>query len=111
MTTLAILTAARELLSDEARWTRTYMATNANGTPVAPRKRSAARWCCLGAITKYSSKRRLFEADYTPILIAENVLRGVIGYPITQFNDDPATTHADVLKAFDRAIEKARADG
>jgi hypothetical protein len=105
MTTLQILTAARELLSDEARWTKKVFARSRSRRVLDAASSDAVCWCSLGAICRISL------GDDVLRLGAEEILRSTVKMPIGQFNDDPATTHADVLDAFDRAIEKARADG
>jgi hypothetical protein len=103
-TTLQILTAARELLSDEARWTKAYLAKTLSERPCDPRAYLAVCWCAMGAIDRAAKRNTsgAFEAGLT--------IESVIYKPIAAFNDDPATTHADVLKAFDRAIEKAKSE-
>jgi len=41
---------------------------------------------------------------------ALEVLAGVVPGRVSDFNDDAATTHAEVLAAFDRAIAAAEAE-
>lgn len=49
-----ILLAAKELLSEEERWTRWAHARNAQGYPVKPRDPTAVCWCTYGAIAHFS---------------------------------------------------------
>lgn len=101
MTTLGILTAARELLSDEARWTKGAFARDDTGRAY-PGPKWERCWCLAGAIYK-------IDPDG---IDAEHALMDALQIPnIRKFNDDATTTHAMILDAFDRAIEKARADG
>jgi hypothetical protein len=104
-TTLQILTAARELLSDEARWTKVFLAKSLSGRSCFPRSSLAVCWCSLGAVSREAKRNEDGRCD------AVSVLEMVIGGSLSDFNDDPATTHAMILDAFDAAIERARADG
>lgn len=98
MTTLTILTAARELLSDEARWVRDVPNRIVNGQLCH---------CLLGAIWHVAGINWFSVA--AP---AENIIAGIIkerGFDSAAiFNDDPSTTHPMILDVFDRAIEKAK---
>jgi hypothetical protein len=61
-----------------------------------------ARCCALGAINE-AAQGDLSRAYRD----ATEALRRAAGPDIVYWNDDPATTHADVLSAFDRAIASA----
>lgn len=50
----AIVTAARLLLSDPARWTRCTPARNEQGLSVKPTAWNACCWCVVGAIARVS---------------------------------------------------------
>jgi len=100
---VATLTAARELLSDPVRWTKGRMARDAAGERAYSRSPEAVCWCAAGALNKVSSAWGVQEAQ--GILFAS-----VSGKGIAAFNDDPTTTHADILAAFDRAIAAAKAE-
>jgi hypothetical protein len=87
-----ILVKARELLSDENHWIK--------GTVTDGGK----RFCAVGAV-QYVGRYMNYEVS----MLLEHLLRDAMpkGYPashIPTFNDDPHTTHADVLAMFDRAI-------
>lgn len=100
MTPKQILTQARELISDPKRWTKGYFAKTALGAPCGSLSDRAICWCISGAINKVS--------EFKNHQVAYDRLRLVVGPLITQFNDDPKTTHADVIAAFDRAIEHSK---
>lgn len=91
--TLRVLQQAREWLSDPAHWCkhRTLHETGAT--------------CSVGAIEKFNNG--LWGAPYNAIdaAVPEMEHRCVIN-----FNDARATTHADVLGLFDRAIAARRAE-
>lgn len=123
-----ILTCARELLSDPARWTKGAYARTTNKSSVASRSPEARCWCPLGA---------MLVCTYGPNETAESTatvgdsflwaglsetnpqdqayydaldgLRKAVGRTIPSWNDRPETTHGNVLAAFDRAIEEIKA--
>jgi hypothetical protein len=104
MTPLEILIAARALIEAPARWTKGSFARDADGGAY-PGKGKEVCWCFAGAIFKAANN----DADG---IAAERFITNVTGISnIRRFNDHPTTTHADVLAVFDRAIERARADG
>lgn len=100
-TTIEILVAARALLSDEKRWTRGDLAHDIDGAAVDPRSKNAVCWCVIGAVQKFSLGH---QCD------ALNRIHNVVGGSGSEFNDYLTTTHADVLRVLDAAIEKATAE-
>lgn len=107
MNTLEHLKAARELIADPEKWTKcSYAKTKQRGgASVPPDSPRAKCWCAVGAIRKVG--------PYAPsasiaLMHALPVKWQWTGVP--SFNDDPGTSHADVLALFDRAIaaEEAR---
>lgn len=101
MTTLEILVAARELLSDKKHWTRGDLAHDVDGAAVDPRSKNAVCWCVIGAVQKFSLG---YQCD------ALNRIHNAVGESGSEFNDYHTTTHADVLRVLDAAIEKAKQD-
>lgn len=101
---LKVLVSVRELLSDEKRWTRRWYARDAAGVGVGSRDKHAVCWCLVGAMRK-SPIGKLHQE------VGLDLLRSVVYGPIAGFNDDPKTTHADVLRVLDAAIERAKQDG
>lgn len=99
-TAIEILVAARELLSDEKRWTKEYYARDAAGEGVNPSSKRAVCWCLVGAMRK-SPIGKLHQE------VGLDLIHSVVDGHIAGFNDDPNTTHADVLRVLDAAIEKA----
>lgn len=94
-----ILKRVRALLSDPARWTQGEMARNMFGAPTDPAGPNATCWCLMGAIHH--------ETNDDPFLagFAYQILRIQQGQAISEFNDDPTTSHADVMALLDKAIE------
>jgi hypothetical protein len=101
-----ILRAARERIATPERWNQGWFAADAAGREVSSVSPIACSWCALGAVYATSGGAR--GADVEALLIAAlpaECSAGDVGY----FNDLPATTHADVLALFDRAIAAAEA--
>jgi hypothetical protein len=98
MGTVEVLKAAKALISDEVRWTKGGNARDKDGAHVSAKSKNAVCWCMGGALLVIRSNRS-----------SEKLLRQVCGGSIARFNDAPATTHADVMAAFDRAIALAEA--
>ena len=105
MDTVEILKKARELISDESRWTQGWYAKNNNGAWTSWIGPDAVCFCSIGAMA-HVSKDAVFVIESSPAFAAlasamqedhdqhENV--------VAEFND--MHTHAEVLAAFDRAI-------
>lgn len=101
MTPLDALTAARALIAPGPEcWTQDSWARNAMGEEVPPASLDACRWCGRGAL-KTITQNRGDDRD---------MLDGCVpGGDFINWQDEPTRTHAEVLSAFDRAIERAKA--
>lgn len=102
-----ILRAARGILSDESRWTKGFFARLPDGRTCFPFNRRAACFCAFGAL-----QRAAGYADPDVLLPSLAVeASALLNAPggLAVFNDDPKTTHADVLALFDAAIARAGA--
>ena len=109
MTALEILRAARRLLTPEGAWTRGAMARDKDGRPVSHTDRKAVCWSIYGALLCVAPVIANRERYLACAALHEQMparLRALSmfsdAFPI--FNEDPHTTHADVLALFDRAI-------
>lgn len=93
----------RRMRTAKRRWTvdAIFMAKSLSQRPCTPTSSLAVCWCPIGAICRVAKRDESGRFDATCNL------NTAVGRPIADFNDDPATTHAMVLAAFDRAIEKA----
>lgn len=101
MSTLEILTAARELISDRKKWTKGETARDSRSRTVSPRDERAVRWCSFGAVVKVTGP------DYSAAWCAKRTMdRHIPEIGLYHFND--THTHAEVLAAFDKAIEAER---
>lgn len=101
----AVLEALRAGRERVARgWTQGAFARNQKGSSVAEANPSAICFCALGAI--YADRRAPYSLAFDALSRAVESPKAnvpphcVVGY----FNDDPATTQADVLALYDRAI-------
>lgn len=97
MTPLETLKAARDLISDPARWTQKTQARDRHGRNVDFLNDDAVCWCTLGAIAKADFDLWGKQSDADKVL-RRLVPRGLVG----QFND--THTHAEVIALFDAAI-------
>jgi hypothetical protein len=98
MNTLDVLVKARELVSAPERWTQRSFARSSLGNTVKATSRHAVCWCTFGAL-------QVFGAGVESR--AYRMLRSEVGGFLGKFND--THTHAEVLAAFDAAIEAERA--
>ncbi|MDP9590618.1 UNVERIFIED_ORG: hypothetical protein J2W19_003182 [Shinella zoogloeoides] len=97
---LETLQNARELISDQKRWTQKAFARDASGNVVDSDDKAAVCFCAAGAITKAANNLHV-------AVRARHAFREVARQSVLDFND--SHTHAEVLAVFDLAIEKARA--
>lgn len=112
MSTIATLRRAREWISNPKRWCQYAPACDRYGNRLNPTDYDAVRWCAAGCIERvlhgqpgyrdavHALARHGLGLDfYAPSLF---LLLG----KVSLWNDDSSRTHAEVLAAFDRAIEK-----
>ena len=115
MSVLETLIKVRELLSNKDHWTKGYYSKDSHGIRIRPHEPSACTFCMFGAIYKVCPDRPFSAVGFKDPFVIEvhDRIEKVIGelYPnfreasVARFNDDPETTHADVLRVLDRAIE------
>ncbi len=107
MTPLSVLIAARERVATPDRWTRGYWAHDAAGGSCGPADAQATCWCSIGAMIA-----AVAPAGAETMLDARSLFKAANGINhVPRWNDDPARTHAEVLAAFDLAVELARKEG
>lgn len=107
--TLATLRAARALIADPARWCRGTEARDAQGFAVPGVSSVATCWCAIGAVRSAAGGYQWADAAYCLARAlhpdAPNGFAAEHGIgEVESHNDDPETTHADVLAMFDTAI-------
>jgi hypothetical protein len=96
---VAVLSRARELISDERRWCKRAFAFTWLDIPVPVGSRYARRFCALGAIIRAGRELGL------PVDDASRALEWQTVRPVIGWNDDKVRTHAEVVAAFNAAID------
>ena len=130
MTTRELLRKARSIIEDPKRWCKHLTATTVSGKACHPHSDEAFRFCLYGAMDRaeafagggHAGIGRAYTVAgigraytvacnaLTDICRREKYDDGWVKYsgPVA-FNDDPKTTHSDVMKLIDMAIEEAPA--
>ena len=105
--TTKVLEDVRALLSDRGAWVQGDFAVSKDGTPTPLSCSSACAWCLIGALHKVTQPFNCEDDSnaYHAIHLAIREETGSGISDIVDFNDHPSTTHADVLRVLDRAIE------
>lgn len=97
------LIAARALIDTPDKWIKRHWASDADGRQVFPTDPGAVCYCLVGAI-------RACDGGTPARSLVATVIDELFDYRFTMttdFNDDLATTHADVMRVLDTAIERA----
>jgi hypothetical protein len=97
---------ARKLIAKPNGWTQKEWARDKNGHGVDAIDRSAKCFCALGACWRVTGSDN--EAMENTLI---KYLRRAIGGTVNHWNDRKRRTQAQVVKAFDKAIKLAEADG
>ncbi|NTJ67561.1 hypothetical protein G6M50_06255 [Agrobacterium rhizogenes] len=108
MNTVEILKKARELLSDEKRWTKGFYAVDIDGYAAHVDGNEACQFCAIGAIARVSG---MTGAEAEGSKSAEMLAKAAgidRGCHVPSFNDDH--THAEILDLFDCAIARAESE-
>lgn len=115
-----VLAAARELLSDEKKWTKGYYGKDANGHIREALDKEAVCFCSIGALAVAAKMNTgMTEEPYEDrdrdemIFLAQAMGNdySLHQQTITTFNDKGTTTHEQILEKFDAAIALAQAAG
>ena len=98
----ALLRKARAKIEQPECWTKGANARDKQGRRIDSEKSpKAACWCANGAIFWAAPDKR--EAHQLLRILQLHASVTTLLY-VHSFNDDPTTTHADILALFDRAI-------
>lgn len=109
MSTLADkLREARAFIDTPEKWTQGANARDAVGLPVPVSARGAVCFCSAGAVIRAVPSVD-FSSAASQLVEAAGIVSFTVEHGLTVWNDDPERTHAEVLAAFDRAIEAAQA--
>ena len=99
---LKIIREARDLISDESRWTQGALARNISGEPTISFGGEAVCWCALGALN-YAFSRQKVLRDLDEVIETFRAL-GFRKKHITDIND--LQGHEPVLRVFDQVINR-----
>lgn len=95
----------KELLSNPAHWTKGDLARDENGVTIDPYSNKAICWCQAGAEMKIRANN---WHNITVFTIKDIVARTMSHNSAVLFNDDPNTTHDDLMKFYDECIILAK---
>ena len=105
-----LLTEAKALIADEKHWCKNTAARDINGEKIDVFSPDAVCFCSYGALTRATTRRKGF--DYNVSTEATNSLNDasyfLYGKKLVSINDATTTTHEDMMKVWDLAIEKSR---
>lgn len=109
MTDIEILIAARDLISNPARWTQNFLAKDEYEYHVDPLSPDAVCWCAFGAIEKVGD-------DWKSFLLGKGASKFLVEASEELFRDGVSTVndtlgHQAILAVYDRAIELAGQNG
>lgn len=106
MKALQVLKNVRKTLSDPEQWTKGVGARNANENPTMTTALDACKWCVLGALGK--STHEIYPHEYMVYEVVTEKIMQILKPKwscISDFNDAFMTTHEDVMRVLDAAIE------
>ena len=104
MSTVDLLKAARARIERPEAWTQVESARDASGHPVGSTRADAVCWCILGALS-YAGAAGALGDDGPPLRELRATLGGDL-VSISEWNDAPDRTHAEVIDLFDRTIAR-----
>jgi hypothetical protein len=109
MTIAEILDAAADLITPPGKWTQIQMAADLRGECCDSTSPEARCWCAAGAIVRVGG-----YSDYEGLVAlsaAYDAADCAVGGSLTEFNDDPHRTQAEVVAALRKAAAIAREAG
>jgi hypothetical protein len=105
------LSSTRTLLEKPESWGQYHFAAYADGSQAPLGHSSACRWCLDGALHKTG---RSGEPEWVYTLARNEIVKAIrererhTRTGLWDFNDNPYTTHKDILSVLDRAIERVK---
>lgn len=103
------LRAAKALIDMPEKWTKGEYARGKSGGRVKALGRAPVCFCALGALGRAGchDPADIGFSEGATWLAYQTLIRATPNRMVFEYNDDPATTHADIMALFDRAIEAA----
>lgn len=121
ITPLGLLKGARKRITDIEHWYQGSYAIDHNGMQLKPTAPEAYAFCALGSLYRSAhqdSEQFLYGPAATANAYLEAAARDLFGFDIVSLNDgygffgeedpDPDHVHAQILKVYDKAIERAK---
>ena len=102
MNEINVLAATRRFLEYEDRWMKGEYARKLDGNHCSPLDNDAVQWCAIGAVIHTAGSYK--DANSAIHWLIKQVEKDIT---VTQWQDQPETTHQDVLDLLDRAIDQA----
>lgn len=104
-----VLSKAADLLEKPGAWTQGASSRNASGDPDDDNviRRDAVCWCAYGAILKAAGETLIIGSPRAAA--AAEIIDGIVVADVTQWNDDPNRTQAEVVEALRQAALRAAA--
>lgn len=114
MTAIEMLIAARTRIANESAWCRGSSARNELGKSVDVHSADAASWDAMGSLYACIDENNI-EASALSSMNAVGHLNDTMHKMhgkkydyVSSYNDNPSTTHKDVIALYDRAIATIR---
>ena len=115
---LELLEKGKQRIASPDKWIKGRAAEDANGMPPDDMLK-AVKCCLIGAIQAETRSLSYYYTQQQAVwqmrndardILAENLPAGwrELDNPLVEYNDDPATTHEDVMRVYDRAIESRK---
>lgn len=101
MSVLEHIKAARERIAKPENWTRKAYARDRAGMNIWPRWPGAVCWCSIGALTSVGAAT---DENAMAAMAQQELEKDLVGGNLMAFND--ASTHAEVIAAFDKTIAR-----
>ncbi len=101
-----ILSQARALIEKPENWCQGSYARLADGREAFYENRNACSFCSVGAVRRVQKDNELPAGIFYDTYGVKYLLADAMEGHILRFND--SRTHAEVLQAFDKAIEQAK---
>lgn len=101
----------RELLADPEHWIKGTLAQNEKGRQVNVVSEEACKFCLIGAYSKAlcESGIDMFKEAETDFNVWKDLFEPDRSFLPAAFNDDPKTTHSDVMNFLDERIAECSA--
>ena len=116
--TSEMLMRARALIETEDRWIKGANAKNTAGREIEPHDPFCWSLCAQGAVIRAVDRSMEWSTEIERLAMERTLLVHLIcsarsnsGNPVmnlTSYNDHSTTTHDDIMKVFDMAIDRAK---